>query len=320
VVKISSLGDVVHALPAISDIAASGGEWSIDWVCEEAFAGIPAMHGAVARVIPCAFRRWRGKWTGLAARAEFAAFRSALRATDYDIVLDLQGLIKSALIARLARGERHGFDWRSAREPLACLAYSRRHAVGWGQHAIARNRMLAGAALGTPCEGPLRYGLTVAPARNVNDPYAVVLHATSRADKLWPEQDWRALLAELSSRGMRTLLPWGSDAERARSTRLAVGIAGASVPDRMPAGDLAALFSGAAAVVGVDTGLAHLAAAVGVPTVCIFTTTNPDLTGVQGERAVAINLGGNGAAPDAAAVIRTVGQLIDEAGTGGNAR
>jgi heptosyltransferase-1 len=306
VIKTSSLGDVVHALPAISDIAASDRLWSIDWICEESFVDIPGMHHAVDRVIPSAIRRWRRTWWTAATRAEFAAFNAAVKKTSYDAVVDLQGLLKSAFIARLARGPRHGFAWRTAREQLASLAYAKRYDVAWDQHAIARNRQLTRAALGTRDDTPIRYGLVIAPARVPNDPYVIALHATSRADKLWPEENWRRLLGTLSEHGIRAVLPWGDDAERARSLRLALDIPGASVPDRMRLRELATLFAGARCVVGVDTGLVHLAAAVGVPALCVFVATDPSLTGVVGERAPAINLGGNGTVPDVAAVFQAV--------------
>jgi len=302
VIKTSSLGDVVHALPAISDISAFAPDASIDWVCEEAFADIPALHPAVGRVIPCAIRRWRRTWSSATGRAEIGAFGRVLRATNYDAVVDLQGLIKSALISDFARGDAHGYAWKSAREPLASLAYAHRHVVAWGQHAIARNRQLASAALGIAINGgPPRYGLDVDSIRGTGspatDPYIVALHSTSRADKLWPEENWRRLLARLAGDGVRAVLPWGNDAERARSLRLALGNAGAIIPGQMSPRELSRLFAGAAAVVGVDTGLVHLAAAVGAPAICIFATTDPALTGVIGEHASAINLGGNGAIP-----------------------
>jgi heptosyltransferase-1 len=298
VIKTSSLGDVVHALPAMSDVAALPEPWAIDWVCEEAFADIPGMHRAVDRVIPCAIRRWRSSLGNAATRAEIAALRSTLHASRYDAVLDLQGLLKSAAIAAFARGPRHGYAWKSAREPLATLAYSHRHAVPWGQHAIDRNRQLTAAAIGTDPATPVEYGVRIdrATVRHA-DSFVVVLHATSRDDKLWPEANWRLLLQQLSDAGVRAVLPWGNDAERARALRLALDIGGASVPERMPPRELARLFAGASAVVGVDTGLAHLAAAVGTPVLCLFTVTDPSLTGVVGERAPALNLGGNGSVP-----------------------
>ena len=321
IVKTSSLGDVVHALPAISDIAGARPGWEIDWICEDAFADIPALHAGVGRVIPCSIRKWRRSWWSRQTRREVADFRQAARATAYDVVLDLQGLLKSAWIVRQAVGERHGYAWDSAREPLATIAYDVRHRVAWNQHAITRNRMLAAAALGYAVEGEPRYGVT-APAPDVPDgpPYVVALHATSRADKLWPEADWRRLLAAVSARRMRIVLPWGTPAERARAEGLAAGLPGAEVPARMSPRELAVLFAGARAVVGVDTGLVHLAVAVGTPALALFGPTDPALTGVWAERSPAINLGGNGTAPNCDQVLDAVSRLLDGTATGGPPR
>lgn len=307
IIKTSSLGDVVHALPAVTDIAAARPGWQIDWVCEQAFADIPALHTGVARVIPCAIRKWRGSWWSGPTRREISRFKDALQEFSYETVLDLQGLLKSAWIARQASGERHGYAWGSARESLATLVYGVRHAIARNQHAIARNRQLAAAALGYRPDGEQRYGVVVAAGENPEPgPYVVALHATSRADKLWPEGDWRTLFARLSKRGLRIVLPWGTPLERERSERLAAGIDGAVVPARMAPRELAGLFAGARMVAGVDTGLLHLAAAAGAPALAIFGPTNPALTGVLGERAPALNLGGNGAAPH-------VNQVLDAA-------
>ena len=314
VIKTSSLGDVVHALPAISDIADIG-QWEIDWVCEDAFADIPALHPAVGRVIPCAIRRWRRTWTTAPGRAEMAAFRRSLQSTRYDVVLDLQGLIKSALVVRVARGDRHGYAWNSAREPLATLAYDHKHVVAWGQHAIARNRQLTSATLATSIAAPPRFGLKIEAYPDAADPFVVALHATSRADKLWPEENWRRLLTRLSGDGVRAVLPWGNDVERARSLRIALGIAGASVPERMDPGALAALFARSAAVAGVDTGLLHLATAVGTPSAAIFVATDPALTGVVGERSPAVNLGGNGSTPNVESVWQAIAPWLGSAAT-----
>jgi heptosyltransferase-1 len=311
IIKTSSLGDVVHALPAVSDITAARPGWQIDWVCEEALIDIPELHPGVARVIPCAIRRWRRSWWSKRSRHEIACFKETLRQCAYDVVLDLQGLLKSAWIMRQASGERHGYTWSSAREPLATLAYDVRHAVAWNQHAIARNRQLAAAALGFQPDGAPRYGVVVATAENpVAAPYMVALHATSRTDKLWPEADWRELFARLSGRGLRIVLPWGTPLERERSERLATGIEGAVVPARMAPRELAGLFAAAQVVVGVDTGLLHLAVAAGAPALALFGPTNPALTGVQGERAPALNLGGDGVVPDVDQVLEAANKLL----------
>jgi heptosyltransferase I len=311
IIKTSSLGDVVHALPAVSDIVAAKPGWQIDWVCEEAFADIAELHPGVTRVIPCAIRKWRRSWWSGQSRDEIARFRNALRESAYDVVLDLQGLLKSAWITRQASGERHGYGWGSAREPVASLAYDVRHAVAWNQHAIARNRQLASAALEFRPDGAPRYGVAAAATEHpVALPYVVALHATSRADKLWPEADWRELFGRLSGRGLRIVLPWGTRLERERSERLATGIDGAMVPARMAPRELAGLFAAAQMVIGVDTGLVHLAVAAGAPALALFGPTNPALTGVLGERAPAMNLGGNGIMPDVDQVLVAAHTLL----------
>jgi heptosyltransferase-1 len=262
-------------------------------------------------VIPCAIRKWRRSWWSGQTRREITRFKTALRERTYDVVLDLQGLMKSAWIARQASGERHGYTWGSAREPLASLAYDVRHPVTWNQHAIARNRQLAAAALGYRLDGPVRYGMTVAETEQaVAVPYVVALHATSRADKLWPEADWRKLFAPLTARGLRIVLPWGTPLERERSERLAAGIDGVIVPAWKAPPELAGLFAGAQLVVGVDTGLLHLAVAAGVPALALFGPTDPALTGVHGERAAALNLGGNGVVPGADQVLEAAQKLL----------
>lgn len=303
-VKTSSLGDVVHHCPAVSDAALQLPDASIDWVVEEAFAGVAAMHRAVRRVIPVALRRWRGSLWRPAAWREFAAFRRALAAERYDFVVDTQGLLKSALLCRLAHGERHGLDRDSAREPLAARFYDRRHRVAQGLHAVERNRRLTAAALGYPLTGACDYGLRAEgePPIALPSPYAVLLTMTSRADKLWPESDWSELARALAARGVRSVLPWGSAAERARCERLAGMVEGAQVPPRMDIADLARLLRGARAVVGVDTGLAHLAAALGVPAVGVFCGSDPILTGLYGSPR-ARNLGTPGRPPAPAEVM-----------------
>jgi heptosyltransferase-1 len=309
-VKTSSLGDVVHHCPAVSDAARAFPGAQIDWVVEESFAAVAAMHRAVRRAIPVALRRWRRALWRTSVWGEIAAFRRALRAERYDYVIDTQGLLKSALIARLARGERHGYDARSAREPIAARLYELRHAVPRALHAVERNRLLTAAALGYQSDGACDYGL-VAPRTApiaIEGDYAVLLTMTSRADKLWSESNWVELARALRARGVRAILPWGSDAERARCERLAREVDGVHVPRRLSIDELAALFRGARAVIGVDTGLAHLAAALGVPTVGVYCASDPSLTGLYGGARLA-NLGGVGAPPSAGEVLAALETL-----------
>ncbi len=311
-VKTSSLGDVVHNFPVVTDILGRFPAAQIDWVVEEGFADLPALHPGVREVIPVAMRRWRRSWW--ASRGEMRAACRDLQARHYDIVLDTQGLLKSALIARCVPAIRCGLARDSAREPLASLFYDRRFSVAGDQHAVERNRQLAAQALGYAPEGPADYGIRppriAHPDWLAQGPYALLLHATSRTDKLWDEANWGALGRHLHEKGIRCLLPWGSAAEQARSVRLAGAIPDAVVPPRLRLSEAAALLGGARAVVGVDTGLAHLAAALGVPTVGIYTATDPALTGLHAGRS-AVNLGNIGNAPNVAAVIEALPAVPD---------
>ncbi len=294
-VKTSSLGDVVHNCPAVSDVVRNVPGAVVDWVVEESFAEIAALHASVRRVIPVAIRRWRGELLSAGTWSEFGDFRRALRSERYDVVIDSQGLMKSALIAALAFGPKHGFDRASAREPFAARFYDVRHAVSGALHAVERNRRLAAAALGYTLSGACDYDLRVGDDLpiQVRPPFALLLTMTSREDKLWPEERWRALGTAMEALGLRCLLPWGSEEERRRCGRIAAALRGAVVPRRMTLVELARLARKAHCVVGVDTGLAHLAAALGAPTLGLYCGSDPALTGLYGsERAT--NLGGAG--------------------------
>ncbi len=303
-VKTSSLGDVVHNLPVVSDIRRHLPHAEVDWVVEEAFAAIPRMHPAVRRVMPVALRRWRRDALSTNTRLEMGAFLGKLRECEYDAILDTQGLLKSAVIARAARGICYGLDWRSSREPLRFL-YDRTFRVPWGQHAVVRNRSLAAQALGYTLPAEIDYGVSQQ-QRTLpclpNKLYAVLLHATSADHKLWPESHWIELCKYMFLNDILCILPWGNDAEHSRSVRLAAANPGAVVPPALALEDLAALFAGAQGVVGVDTGLTHLAAALNVPTLGIYCATDPAATGIHGCPR-AMNLGGIGASPAVAEVI-----------------
>jgi heptosyltransferase-1 len=298
-VKTSSLGDVVHNCPAVSDAARAAPGAAIDWIVEEPFAGVAAMHRAVRRVIPVAVRRWRSGLWKPSVWSEIGAWRKALHGERYDAVIDTQSLLKSALIAKAASGTRHGMDRASAREWLAPRFYDVRHAVPRGLHAVERNRVLTGKALGFAPGDSLDYGLGVPTAQRSG--YVVLLTMTSRADKLWPEERWIELGHELRA---AAILPWGSAAERARAGRIAAAIGGTVLP-RRSLEELARLFASARWVVGLDTGLTHLAAALGVPTIGIYCGSDPALTGLYGAPQ-AKNLGAPGRAPGVEEVLRTL--------------
>ena len=303
-VKTSSLGDVVHNLPVVSDIRQHVPDAEIDWVVEESFAAIPSMHPAVRSVIPVALRRWRRDLLNAKTRAEICAFLDTLRERDYDAIVDTQALLKSALVARAARGNCYGLNWRSSREPLRFL-YDRTFDVPWGQHAVVRNRSLAAQVLGYAVPAAVNYAI-FAQQRAFpwlpNRRYAVLLHATSAERKLWPESRWEELCNYMFLKNIICIFPWGNSAERTRSEKLAATTDGAIVPPALALEELSALFAGARGVVGVDTGLTHLAAALNVPTVGIYVATDPAATGIHG-CAHALNLGSIGEIPTPASVM-----------------
>ena len=291
IVKTSSLGDVIHMLPAVTDAARARPGLVVDWLVEESFAAIPAWHPAVRRVLPIAMRRWKKQWTASATWRQIAAARTSLKAERYDLVVDAQGLLKSALWTRTARGVRCGYDADSAREPVVARLYDRRFAVPREMHAIERNRRLLAQALGYELDD-LRpdYGLaglaTRLPGPGVELParYVVGLHGTSRVDKEWPVEHWKRLAAALLQAGRPLVLPWGNAAEQRRAEAIAAVVPGSRVLPRLGRDALAVIIDRADAVVGVDTGLMHLAAGLGQPGLALYTATRPALTGVVPDR------------------------------------
>lgn len=280
-IKMSSLGDVVHTLPAVTDAAANGVVF--DWVVEEAFAAIPEAHPGVRRVLPIAWRRWRKRLGG--EREALMDFYRSLRQERYDLILDAQGLIKSAAVTLLGRGQtRAGLNFTSAREPWSAFACDRRVTVPVGEHAVVRLRRLFAGALDYPLPaGAPNFGLTSAAADDAPQT-CVLLHGTTWDSKHWPERMWRALAEALLAEGWRLALPWGGDAERLRAERIAGGLAGADVLPAMSLAELGSEIGRAGLVVGVDSGLTHLAAAMGRPTVVIYGSTSAVRTGAVGAR------------------------------------
>lgn len=285
-IKTSSMGDVIHTLPALSDARAQFPDIVFDWVVEESFAEIPAWHAAVEQVIPVALRRWRRHPVRTLRSQEWKAARVAIGRNHYDYVVDAQGLLKSAWLTWLAKGAIYGYDRKSVREPLASLFYQQRIAVSTEQHAVERIRQLLAAMLGYPVPaGRGSYGIDRAHfgGQVPEDSYVVFLHGTTRADKHWPEAYWKRLASELDARGVAVRLPWGNDSERARAERIAEGVAGVSVLPRLNLTGLATVIARSRAVVAVDTGLGHLSAALDVPTVSLYGSTRPALIGAYGE-------------------------------------
>ena len=287
VIKTSSMGDVIHTLPALTDAQRAIPNLSIDWVVEENFAEIPRWYSAVNRVIPIALRRWRKSPFSIQTRNEWKNYRTLLQAENYDAVIDAQGLIKSALFAtRFAQGVKHGYDRQSIREPLASFFYDKKYTISYQQHAVERIRQLFAQSLGY--ELPQVQGdYSIAHHflhQTSEQNYVVFIHSTTRADKHWEEAEWQKLIEKITALSdCKIHLPWGNEQEKARAERLAQVHSNVLVLPKLTLTELAKQIANAKAVVSVDTGLAHLTAALDKPNITLYGATEPKLIGCYGE-------------------------------------
>ncbi len=285
IIKTSSLGDVIHTLPALTDAGRFIAGIQFDWVVEQAFAEVPTWHPLVHKVIPVALRRWR-KQAFLALKSgEWRIFREQLQAEKYDYIIDAQGLIKSAFLTYFSQGLRCGLNWKSAWEPLASLAYQQKYAVEPEQHAVVRIRQLFSQVLNYSMPNALAdYGIDRAQLAHTNTqmPYVVLLHGTTWPTKHWPEIYWQQLAKQIAALGLAIKIPWGNLTEHQRAQRIAQDIPQAEVLPKLNLAGVASVLAGAKACVAVDTGLGHLAAALKVPTLSLYGPTNPNLTGTMG--------------------------------------
>ena len=314
-VKTSSLGDVIHNLPVVNDILQQYPDTKIDWVVEEAFADIPKLHPSVDTIFTVAIRRWRKQVFRKKTWREISIFKQAVSNNRYDLVIDTQGLIKSAIISKCAQGPKYGHDKSSAREPFASCFYDHKYEVLRDQHAVVRNRETAAYACGYgKLNDAPNYGIGNHSANHFSlgllKPYVIGLHGTSKNSKLWPAKLWIGLAKVLAEQGMHLALPWASEAEHTRANEIAMKLNNVTVLPKCSIAQLASIIGSAHAAIGVDTGLSHLATALDIPTVAIYTDTNPALTGVYpGAGSPAINLGGIAQCPSVAEVIQTLEQV-----------
>lgn len=313
------MGDVLHTLPALTDALLALPNLTVDWVVEENFAQIPTWHPAVRNVFPVALRRWRKNWFAKEIKNERQHFMKTIQAEQYDLIIDAQGLIKSAfLVVRHAKGVKHGYNWKSAREGFASLCYDIKHDVIWQQHAVERIRELFAKSLGYTKPTSVgdyaiaKHFLSNASLHDENlcsenlnsenlsgensepnaiaglsnsSPYLIFLHSTTRDEKHWPEKQWIELinlLGNSTNQPVKIKLPWGTELERARAERLANTSDHVEVLPKLTLAEIADQLAHAEAVVSVDTGLSHLAAALSRPNITLFGPTDPKLIGGYG--------------------------------------
>jgi heptosyltransferase I len=323
IVRVSSLGDVVHNMPMLADILRHHPDAEIDWVVEEGYVNLVRLNRGVRNIIPFALRRWRKSLLSARTRAEMRAFRDSLRAQAYDFVFDTQGLFKTALVMRIARlapgGQRVGLansTEGSGYEPISRIFHTLSVPVGLHTHAVQRARLVAAAALGTTIELPADFNLAppqAEPAWLPDQPYAVFFHATARDSKRWSAAAWIEIAQDLHARGMPVLLPWGSEQERNAAQRLADGMPNATVLPKLGMMEAVLLAQRAALAVGVDTGLTHIAAAYCRPVIEIY-CDSPRWKTEGNWSPTIINLGDTGMPPSAADVRAAIARLIGPVG------
>lgn len=285
IIKTSSMGDIIHTLPAVTDAANAHPEIRFDWVVEEGFTDIPTWHPAVQRVIPVAIRRWRNHPIKTWRSGEWGDFKHQVGDDPYDAVIDAQGLFKSAWLTRYVSGPSYGLDAQSVREVVASKFYQNTVTVPKDLHAVERVRQLFAKVLGYALPeqlGDAGIDKSRLPAPDVREPYILFCHGTTWDNKHWPESYWKILAQRFRQQGYRVFIPWGSDAEHERAQRIASVAVGADVLPRMNLTQISGWLAHAAGVVAVDTGLAHLTAAFNTPSVSLYGPTNPGLSGTYG--------------------------------------
>lgn len=291
VVKLTSMGDVLHLMPALTDLQKHFPDIAVDWMVEDSFAEIPSWHPMVQRTIKVSTRRWRSlAWRNV---TEFFDFLSELRAQPYDMVIDAQGLIKSAVFARFAKltagGTRVGFSADSIKESPAARWYQKKIVVDRQQHAISRLRALFAGAFDytvpqTDPEYQLSLGLTNTGLKSDNAaPSVMLLHGTTWPTKHLPESIWGELADLVEKDGYKVVVCWGNDQERQRAQRIANERPHVRVLPKTSLSELAATIAAVDGLIAVDTGLGHLAAALGIPTVSVYGSTDARLTGAIGK-------------------------------------
>jgi heptosyltransferase-1 len=321
-VRVSSLGDVLHNLPMVAEILRHHPGAQIDWVVEEGYVSLVRLNPHVRKVIPFALRRWKKGLRDAAVRAEVRAFFRDLRAEQYDYVFDTQGLIKTGLVMAAARvrpgGQKVGMangTEDSGFEGASRIFHSRSVPVALRTHAVQRGREVAAAVLGYAADTPPDFGLPapdpdIRPAWMPAGPYAVFFHGTARDAKKWAPAHWIALGHALAP--LTILLPWGSPNEKTEAEQLATALPNARLLPKLSMMDAVELARHAALAVGVDTGLTHIAAAFVRPTVEIYCDSPRWKTEGNWSPRI-VNLGDTGSPPSVDEVVAAARRLLEQA-------
>ena len=288
IIKLSSMGDLMHALPALTDAVNNVPGISFDWVVDENFAEVPKWHPAVEKLIVSAHRRWKKNLRAAWTNGEFKGFYKRLNHRDYDLVIDLQSNLKSALVSLLRRSPVSGYDHQSCREKPAHLSYKHQYSIPVNQHAIARQRQLFARIFGyqepnTAPEYNVNFTQFASPDIKPKNKYVVFVHNASWETKLWSVNYWQNASQRAADLGYTVVLPSGNDKEFKRAQKIAEGCSAAVALSKTNLDDIAAIISGATAMLCSDTGLAHLAAMAATPAITLYAVTDTNLIGTVGD-------------------------------------
>lgn len=294
VVRLSSLGDILHLFPAVSDLRHHFPDAQIHWLVEPAFAEMVSWHSAISKVISVPLRSHKKNWWRLPCLLR--GLKQQLSVENYDLVLDAQGLLKSALLARLAGAEIYGFDKDSARESLAAKFYQKTASVARGLHVIEKNRQLVAQLFDADSTQPADFGLGEFRQKQMAESLPsglespagrrclVLLHGTTWNSKYWPESSWLELVGLLTEQGWNCLLPWGNQAEHQRAKRLQLaGGANAQVLPRLSLTEMMSVLLHAQGFVSVESGIGHLATVLNIPGIMLHGPTDPGYSGISGK-------------------------------------
>lgn len=291
IIKMSSMGDVLHTLPALTDAMTAIPNCQFDWVVEPAFSDIPSWHPAVSDIIICPLRSLRKNPLKAIKSGALNALKKQLTEKKYDLIIDAQGLLKSALITKLTDGPTHGYNKHSAREPVSHYFYKHTHQVDKKQHAVARLRDLFAQSIGYQKQNtPPNFLISTAKLPKLTfktaKKYMVFCHGTTWETKHYPLVYWQELTKKADESGITVYLPWGNNEEKVRAQALAHEKTHIHVLPKLTISEIAKLLANAAAVISVDTGLGHLSAALTTPTLSLYGPTNPAQIGAIGKHSI----------------------------------
>jgi heptosyltransferase-1 len=286
-IKLTSLGDLIHALPALNDAYHADRTFEFDWVVDASFSEVASWHPAIKRIFCTSHRTWRKNLANLKTYKDIRKLIHDIRETKYDLVIDGQGNFKTALMGLFARGTKAGYDRHSVREWIAHIGYQKKISASKKAHAITRLRILFSQSIGyplpkTPPNFRLKENCFIQPPIQLPSSYLFFVHNASWQTKLWPEQHWIELIVKSVNQGFQILLPWGNSEEEARAKRLAI-LPGVTVLPRLSLSQIGYVLKNALAAVCMDTGLSHLAAALNIPAITLYGATDSGLTGSRGQ-------------------------------------